>query len=162
MKFLKKVWNYTDSFTDNYQNESVSASQDHWFFLWSKLQKKSAENTHIPSLSHSQLTDFNTVHQRRNLGTSHHASAHETPPSLYVAFLLHSQTLSHLLLILWPNPSFINATWGQCIYTVWIWWCNLRNKALLLITIPVPVLQKILGMEQQILQENTSNQRHMG
>ena len=125
-------------------------------------KKKSAENTHSPSLSHSQLTDFNTVHQRRNLGTSHHASAHETPPSLYVAFLLHSQTLSHLLLILWPNPSFINATWGQCIYTVWIWWCNLRNKALLLITIPVPVLQKILGIEQQILQENTSNQRHMG
>ena len=32
--------------------------------------------------------------------------------------------------ILWSNVIFINATWEQYIYAVWIWWCSLSNKAL--------------------------------
>ena len=55
------------------------------------------EKTHIPLLSLSQLIHFNKVRERRNSGTSRHTSAHETPLSIYLAFLLHSQTRSHLL-----------------------------------------------------------------
>ena len=58
---------------------------------------KLTENKHILSLSLSLLIHFNTVRQRRNSGTSRHTSARETPLSIYVAFSLHSQTRSHLL-----------------------------------------------------------------
>ena len=61
-----------------------------------KLQKQ-IENKHIASLSLSQLIHFNTVSQRRHSRTSCHTSAHETPFSIHVAFLLHSQTHSRLL-----------------------------------------------------------------
>ena len=74
---------------------------------------------------------------RRNSGTSRHPSAHETPLSIYVAFLLHFQSFDcrqaqwlRFVYILWSNVSFINAASVQCIYAVWIWWCILCNKAL--------------------------------
>ena len=60
-------------------------------------KNKLTENTQIPSLSLSQLIHFNTVRQRGNSGTSRHTSCRETPLSIYVAFLLHSQTRSRLL-----------------------------------------------------------------
>ena len=88
---------YTSSFTDNSQNESVSVSQDHWFSYDSNSKNKLTENTHIPSTSLSQIIHFNTVCQRQNSGTSRLTSAHETQLSIYVVFLLHSQTRSHLL-----------------------------------------------------------------
>ena len=96
-------------------------------------------NMHIPLLSLSQLIHSNKVRQRRKLGISCHNSAHETPLSIYVAFFSHSQTLRRLLVdkfhdlglsISWSNVSFIIATWEQCTYVVWTWWCNLCNKVL--------------------------------
>ena len=60
-------------------------------------KNKLTENTQIPSLSLSQLIHFNTVRQRGNSGTSRHTSCRETPLSIYVAFLLHSQTRRRLL-----------------------------------------------------------------
>ena len=74
-------------------------------------ESKLTENTQIPSLPLSQLIHFNTVRQRGNSGTSRHTSCRKTPLSIYVAFLLHSQTRSRLLVhILRWNVSFIDAT----------------------------------------------------
>ena len=53
------------------------------------------ENTHILSLLLLQLIYVNTLRQRRNLENSRHS--YETPPSIYVAFLLNSETRSCLL-----------------------------------------------------------------
>ena len=66
-------------FSDNCQNDLVSASQD------PNSKNKVTENTHILSLSFSQLIHFNTVHQKRNSGTSRHTSVHKTPLSIYDA-----------------------------------------------------------------------------
>ena len=60
----------------------------------SNSKKKLTENTHIPSISLSQIIHFNTVCQRQNSVTSCLTSAHETQLSIYV---VHSQTRSHLL-----------------------------------------------------------------
>ena len=49
-------------------------------------------------LSRAAHIHFNTVLQKRNSRTSHHTSAKETPLGIYVAFLLHSQTRSRLLI----------------------------------------------------------------
>ena len=59
---------------------------------------KSTENTHIPSLSLSQLIHFNKICQRGNSRNSRHISAQETPLSTYVVFLLYSHTRSRLLM----------------------------------------------------------------
>ena len=60
----------------------------------SNSKNKLTENTHIPSISLSQIIHFNTVCQRQNSVTSCLTSAHETQLSIYV---VHSQTRSHLL-----------------------------------------------------------------
>ena len=59
---------------------------------------KSTENTHIPSLSLSQLIHFNTICQGGNSRNSRHYSAQETPLSTYVVFLLYSYTRCPLLM----------------------------------------------------------------
>ena len=72
-------------FTDNCQNELVSASQGHGSSYDPSSKNKLTENTYIPSVSLSQFIHFNTVHQKRNSGTSRHTSVHKTPLSIYVA-----------------------------------------------------------------------------
>ena len=60
-------------------------------------KNKLTENTNIPSLSLLHPNSFNTVCQRGNSRTSHHNSAQEISLSIYVDFLLHSQTRYRLL-----------------------------------------------------------------
>ena len=102
IEIFEKHWHFTSISTDIWQNESVSALL---LFLIHVItsssddlnsRNKLNENTHIPILSLSQLIHFNTVYQEENSETSHHSSAQETF-GMYVTFLLHSQTLSGLL-----------------------------------------------------------------
>ena len=97
IKFFEKHWYFTGSFTDNCQNESISASL---LTLIHRItgssydphsKNKLTENTHIPLLSLLQLIHFNTIRQRRNSGTSRHTSVHYVPLSVYVALSLPSQ-----------------------------------------------------------------------
>ena len=104
-EFFEKNWYFTSISTDIWQNESVSAlllSMIHMITGSSddsNSKNKFTENTHISTLlSPSQLILFNTVYPRENSEISHHTSAQETF-SIYVAFLLHSQTLSRLLVV---------------------------------------------------------------
>ena len=103
-QFFKKLWHFTGSFTENCQNESASASLLSLIHMITSSsydphsENKSTENTHIPLLSLSQLIHFNTICQRGNSGNSSHISAHETPLSTYIVFLLHSQMRSRLLM----------------------------------------------------------------
>ena len=60
-------------------------------------KNKLTENTNIPSLSFLHPNSFNTVCQRGNSRTSRHNSAQEISLSIYVAFLLYSQTRYRLL-----------------------------------------------------------------
>ena len=79
---------------------------------------------HIPTLSLLQLIHFNPVYQMENSDTSCHTSSQETF-SIYVTFVLHSQTLSRLLVDKFHDlglcmyyDCFINATWEYYMHTI--------------------------------------------
>ena len=60
-------------------------------------REHSLQNTAIHLSKTAHIIHFNTFLQKGNSVTSRHNFAKETPLSVYVAFLLHSQTGSRLL-----------------------------------------------------------------
>ena len=93
---------FNGSFTENCQLTSVPQSLlSMIYMLTGSTRNKSddqGQESFKPALSIAQLVQFNSLQNRRNVKYHRYCADKETPLSIYIAFLVHSETRSRVLI----------------------------------------------------------------
>ena len=98
---LKTAQDFNDNFAENCQLNSVPQSLLSMIYvLTGSARNEGGEEFEIfkPALSIAQLTQFNSAQKRTNSTSHRYSSEKETPLSIYIAFLVHSETRSRALI----------------------------------------------------------------
>ena len=98
---LKTAQDFNDTFAENCQLNSVPQSLLSMIYvLTGSARNEGGEEFEIfkPALSIAQLTQFNSAQKRTNSTSHRYSSEKETRLSIYIAFLVHSETRSRALI----------------------------------------------------------------